>query len=301
MSWATSATRSSRPSSGAPSSTFSRERLAEEERLLRHEPDRAAQLGERQPPDVDAVEQHRAAVGVVGPDQQVHQRGLARAGGADDRERPPRVDPERDVLQHPAALPRAGIAEPDVAELDRAPAAGRRQRDRRASGSAIAGRSRKSWLIRPIDAAPRCTRLTAQPSAIIGQTSIARYTPKATNAPTVTVPAITSRPPAYSTDQPAQAAQQGEQREEQALHPGEPRLRAEVVVAQAAEAVDLGPFLPVGADHAHAGEILVGVAGEVAELLLDRLAAAVDPLPQRDHRDRQPQQRHQREQRSAAG
>jgi hypothetical protein len=35
--------------------------------------------------------------------------------------------------------------------------------------------------------------------AIIGQTSIARYTPKATNAPTVIVPTMTSLPPAYST------------------------------------------------------------------------------------------------------
>ena len=69
-------------------------------------------------------------------------------------------------------------------------------------GSVIAGRARNSSLMRPIDAAPRWTRLTAQPSAIIGQTSIARYTPKATNAPTVTVPAIISRPPTYSTMRP---------------------------------------------------------------------------------------------------
>ena len=51
-------------------------------------------------------------------------------------------------------------------------------------------------LMRPIDAAPRCTRLMAHPSAIIGHTSIARYTPNATNSPMVTVPAMTSRPPA---------------------------------------------------------------------------------------------------------
>ena len=38
--------------------------------------------------------QDGAAVGVVGADQQVHQRGLARAGGADDGQRAAGLDLE---------------------------------------------------------------------------------------------------------------------------------------------------------------------------------------------------------------
>ncbi len=53
--------------------------------------------------------------------------------------------------------------------------------------------------MRPIDASPRSKRFTTQPSAIIGQWSMARYTPKATNSPRVTSPATTIRPPSHST------------------------------------------------------------------------------------------------------
>ena len=108
----------------------------------------------------------------------------------------PGLDPERDVLQHPPPIARARIARTTRPGTPRRARPARAAASAGTSGSVIAARSRKSWLIRPIDAAPRCTRLTAQPSAIIGQTSIARYTPKATNSPTVTVPAMTSRPPA---------------------------------------------------------------------------------------------------------
>ena len=63
------------------------------------------------------------------------------------------------------------------------------------SASTMVGTALKTSLIRVIEAAPRCTRVTAQPSAIIGQMSWARYIPKATKAPRVIVPAITWRPP----------------------------------------------------------------------------------------------------------
>jgi hypothetical protein len=53
--------------------------------------------------------------------------------------------------------------------------------------------------MRPIEASPRSNRFTTQPSAIIGQCSMARYTPKATNSPRVIVPATTMLPPSQST------------------------------------------------------------------------------------------------------
>ena len=143
--------------------------------------------------------QHGAPVGIVGADHQVHQRGLARAGGPDHGEGAAGLDPEGDVLEHPAPFTGARIAEPDVANSTaRAPCGGGRSTG--IGGPVMAGCSRKSWLIRPIDAAPRWTRLTAQPSAIIGHTSIAEIHAEGDELRRPSrVPAITSRPPAYST------------------------------------------------------------------------------------------------------
>ena len=53
--------------------------------------------------------------------------------------------------------------------------------------------------MRPIDASPRSKMFTTQPSAIIGQCSMARYTPKATNSPMVMRPATAMRPPSQTT------------------------------------------------------------------------------------------------------
>ena len=85
----------------------------------------------------------------------------------------------------------------------------------------------------------------------------------------------------------AQPAEQREQREEDALNPGQLEIAGEVVVAQPAEGGDLRLLLAVGADHPDPAQILVRLAREVAELLLDGLAPAVDPLAERDHRHRQ--------------
>ena len=70
----------------------------------------------------------------------------------------------------------------------------------------MAGRSWKIALMRPMAASPRCTSVTAQPSAISGQASIMRYTPNATYSPTLTVPAMTRRPPTASTTTPPSPA-----------------------------------------------------------------------------------------------
>ena len=62
------------------------DRGREQERILRHEADGAAQLGERQRADVAAVEQHGAVADVEQARQQLHERALAGAGAADDGE-----------------------------------------------------------------------------------------------------------------------------------------------------------------------------------------------------------------------
>ena len=105
------------------------ERLAEEEGLLRHEPDRAAQVGEGQPADVDAVDAARRPgrgrrPGPADPPAWTCPTPVAPTTAS---ERPASTRNEI-VLQHPAPLARAGIAEPDIRELDRAPAPRRAER-----------------------------------------------------------------------------------------------------------------------------------------------------------------------------
>ena len=71
--------------------------------------------------DVDAVDRDPAALHVVEPQQQVDQRRLARAGGADDADALAGADLEADTsLQHAVwlAVVRRVVREPDVVEHD---------------------------------------------------------------------------------------------------------------------------------------------------------------------------------------
>ena len=93
----------------------------------------------------------------------------------------------------------------------------------------------------------------------------------------------------------AQAAEQREKRKEEALHPGQAQVLSEVVLAQPAKPRDLRRLLPVGADHPDARKVFMGLAGEVAELRLNRFGPPMDPLSDHDHRDGEAQERQQSE------
>ena len=99
---------------------LSRERAGEEERLLRHEADLAAVLGQVERADVAAVDQQLAALELVEARDQARHAALARAGVADQRHRLPRPDVQGEVGQHDLAaalLLRVGrVGEVDVLE-----------------------------------------------------------------------------------------------------------------------------------------------------------------------------------------
>ena len=78
-------------------------------------PNDAPQLVERPLADVDAVHGDPAAADVVEPQQQVDDRRLARAGGADDADALAGCDRERHVAQHVVLVV---VREPDVFERD---------------------------------------------------------------------------------------------------------------------------------------------------------------------------------------
>ena len=67
--------------------------------------------------DVDAAHQHGAGGGIVEPRHHIHQRRLAAAVGADDRDRLARLDAERHVVEHQFVRL---VVKRHVAELDRA-------------------------------------------------------------------------------------------------------------------------------------------------------------------------------------
>ena len=69
-------------------------------------------------PHVDALHQHRAALDVVAPREELRERALPRPAGADHRDPLPRRDAKRQPAEHPVILRRLVVREPDVAQLD---------------------------------------------------------------------------------------------------------------------------------------------------------------------------------------
>lgn len=94
------------------------ERVVEEHGLLRHERELLAQRADRDLAQVLSVERDRAAVGVVGAQDELEHRALARAARADDGRLRARGELEGDTAY---ALRRGGVvAEGDVLEAQRA-------------------------------------------------------------------------------------------------------------------------------------------------------------------------------------
>lgn len=100
---------------GASVGEVGADRVGEEERVLGHQADRAAQGGVRQLAHVVAADADGAAVGVVEAGQEQRDGGLAAAGGADEGDGLALLDPQREPVQDG---PLGVVAEADVLELD---------------------------------------------------------------------------------------------------------------------------------------------------------------------------------------
>ena len=83
---------------------ISLDRAGEQERILQHHAEAAAQLGEVHLLDVHAIDADRAFLHVVEAQQQRDDRGLARAGVADDGDGFAGLDGEGDIAQNPVGL-----------------------------------------------------------------------------------------------------------------------------------------------------------------------------------------------------
>ena len=194
---AASCTARSRSSGGSEAPTGAErhvvaEGVGEQERLLRHEADRAAKNRKRDLAHVDAVDEHGARARVVQPRKQTDEGGLARARGTHDRDRLTGLDDRGDAVEDAPAV----VGKRDVAEFD--PAGNRRcvpglksrlqivtAAARRPAEVVVVNRSRRSACqvgtgvtsgcssitcsMRFHDARPRWIMFVTQPNAIIGQ------------------------------------------------------------------------------------------------------------------------------------
>src|SRR2546426_1346466 len=96
-------------------------RSGEKKRILKDDAELTPQILEIDGANVLAVEKDLAALNIVETKKQGNQRGLARAGVADDGERLAGLNTERDITQYPILVRRLGniaVAEPDIAEFD---------------------------------------------------------------------------------------------------------------------------------------------------------------------------------------
>ena len=262
------------------------ERVGEQERLLRHEADRAAQRRERDVADVDAVDEHRAGRRIVQPREQGDQRRLARAGDADERDGLPRLDPRGHVVEHR----RAAVGEDEIAEFDLAADADDRASRETADASAGVARvaasadrdlqsparvSRTS-SIRFHDAMPRCSMLVTQPNAIIGQLEHRQIRVERDELADRDAPAddfAAAQPEDEQRAEPEEEAHAGEEeplKHDQARDCGAGTPRSTVGTARAR------PLLPVGAHDADARERLLRDRADLRELRLNLLEAAVN-------------------------
>ena len=89
--------------------------VAEQERVLEHDADRAANVAEVEVAHVDAVEQHASLVDVVEARDQPGDRGLPARGGTDQRDRLARPQHEVEALEHRSARRRTGSRPPRTA------------------------------------------------------------------------------------------------------------------------------------------------------------------------------------------
>ena len=169
-------------------------RDGEQDRLLGHEADRAAQR--RQP----ASGRHRCRRPRGRPPAARSAAAPATAGCSCPSRcarRPPGSSPPARADRCRAAPARpAGRRSSRAAEAHLAAQLGRRDGVR---GVADLGLGVEDLEDPPSDARPRCTRLMTQPMAIIGQISLPRKKLKATSSPTVMPPRATRLPPYQST------------------------------------------------------------------------------------------------------
>ncbi len=249
---------------------------------------------DRQVAHVDAAHEHRAAWRLVHPADEGAQSGLAAARRAHHRDHAPRRDRERDVAQRGLTV---GIGKREVPELDRASAKGSqpaRPTHPRVRPIGHAG-NRVQDLDDPFHGRHPAAHDGERPAqrdsgpGQIGEIAVEGHEGAQRDA------ALDHGAPAEPEhDEAAHSRAQAHERPESRLGAGQSQAAQEVLGVEPAEALDLPRLHGVGPHHRHAGEVLLHLGGEHAELLLDGDGLLVHRVAEslgRQHQERRRRQR----------
>ena len=251
------------------------DRLGEQVRLLEHERHGLAQLGRVERRDAHPAQHERAGGGLVEPADQVDERRLAAAGGADERHGLARCDVERHAVEH------RGLAGPErvVDVVERQP---ERTVGQVGAGAVALGRRvhrQREQVVDPGDRHDRARdRLEQEPDDAHGQGQPAeerdRLDQLARGRRTLVDPPRTGE----QQDHDPQIGKERDQRLERRVDAGHADDLVAEVGRSAAEPLDLVLLEAHGLDHERAVKALVGDGRHHAEPLLDPGHGTVDPV-----------------------
>ena len=286
------------------------DRRAEEERVLVHDADVPAQVGQLQVAHVLAVDEHGAAARVVEPRHEIGQGRLAAASVADERDGVAGRDLEAHASQHRPV----DVAEPDVVEGDGTGGAGgldgaggdelrRRQPERvpqRLRVRLLRHLERRvQHFVDALAAGDRPLRQPGEPADDLRrvhehhQVDVERDQRAEAEAP---VDHLASAVIQQEGD--CDIRDERDQRDVDGARARRCDARLEHLVAAVAELVELVVFAREDADDAAAHDVLLGGSRHVGDLLLhvqqDRLQAEAEP-DGHQQQERHERQRHERE------
>ncbi|GAA3244366.1 hypothetical protein GCM10017691_50320 [Pseudonocardia petroleophila] len=268
--------------------------VGEQERLLEHHAELAAQVGQPQVGQRHAAQAQLSVLRVVEAREQQRHRRLAGACGADERERLARRDGQRDPVEDGFL---AGVAEPHAVELHRQRPVGQRRRNGRVGDVGL----RVDQVVHPLDARTRELRAhderPEQPRGPDEPGHVRREREEGAQRDRTGQRQVPAEP------DDADLAER-RQREQRRVEPrGEAGGAHALGVERAGAALqrpDLARLLPEPLHHADAGDGLLHLLRDVGRALLRRPRRREQrrPRPRGDEPgDRQQDQRDEREQR----
>ena len=215
---------------------------------------------------------------VVDPGDQRHERRLARAGGTDDRHGLTGVSGERDVLEDQPL--RAGIAERDVPELDRATGLGE---PHRILGGAY-GRLGLEDLVEAAHAGRASLEQVDHPAQSDERPNEhGNVDPECHEFTECDLSGDDFKTTEPQYDDHGRSTEESEDWVEQACYLHEAHVSVHVLTVEAVELVGLALFLNVRSHDAHTRQVFLHHGRERGELLLNLLEALVNDTCECEH------------------
>ncbi|MBV6467016.1 MAG: hypothetical protein PGMFKBFP_02348 [Anaerolineales bacterium] len=245
---------------GAAVGDVGADRVREQQRGLKHDPDLPAERSQVEGAHVAAVNQQRALGHVVEAGDEIHERGLARASLPDQRDELIRLHGQFDIRQRDGFF--VLIFERDVAELDAAAQSG----DDRRVFRRLDGGFRFEDLQRPLGARARLPRRVDQPRQLLDGGG--QHQPEGVEGHDLADGHFARQHVLAAEDEDENRPQRDQQvGGGHHLRPlaDQHDARFEVRLVDFLEAAGLVGFAREGAHHLHAADVFLQARGDVAE------------------------------------